>query len=245
MNKGAVLILGAGSDIGIATAQAYAAAGHPIQLAARRPDALEAAAKDLALRNNVAVTCHVFDALETDSHADFVAGLPELPEIAVSAVGLMRDQTEGEQDTGAGIVVLRSNFEGPAHIFAVLANHFAARGSGCLIGISSVAGERGRATNYTYGAAKAGYTAYLSGLRNRLAEDGVHVLTVLPGFVRTQMTAGMDLPDRLTAEPEEVAAAIFRAATKRRDVLYVRPIWWLVMTVIRNIPEAIFKRLKI
>lgn len=243
--KGSVLILGAGSDIGMATAQAYAAEGHPIQLAARKPERLEAAAADLALRHNVAVTCHAFDALATESHKAFVESLPELPEVAVSAVGLMRDQAESEQDPSAGLVVMRSNFEGPAHIFAVLANPFAARGSGTLIGISSVAGERGRASNYTYGAAKAGYTAYLSGLRNRLAMDGVHVLSVLPGFVRTQMTAGLDLPDRLTAEPEEVGAAIVKAAAKGKNVLYVRPIWWLVMAIIRNIPEAVFKRMKI
>ena len=241
----AVLILGAKSDIGAAIAQAYAAKGHAIQLAARDPDALEACAQDIRLRHNVAVTCHKFDALNLESHAGFVDGLPDLPEIAVSAVGLMRDQTEGERDPGKGIEVMRANFEGPAHIFAHLANGMAARGSGCLIGISSVAGDRGRATNYTYGAAKAGFTAFLSGLRNRLAMDHVHVLTVLPGFVRTQMTAGMDLPDRLTAEPEEVADAVIRAAVRGKNVLYVRPIWWLVMAIIRNIPEAVFKRMKI
>ncbi|MEM1340714.1 MAG: SDR family oxidoreductase [Pseudomonadota bacterium] len=242
---GAVLILGATSDIGRAIAQAYAARGHAIQLAARNPEALEPAAKDLRLRHNVDVTCHRFDALDLDSHGDFVTALPVLPEIAVSAVGLMRAQPESERDPGAGIVVMRSNFEGPAHIFAHLANAFAARGSGTLIGISSVAGDRGRASNYTYGAAKAGFTAYLSGLRNRLNDDGVHVLTVLPGFVRTQMTDGMDLPARLTAEPDEVAAAVLRAAERGKNILYVRPIWWLVMAIIRNIPEAIFKRLKI
>lgn len=242
---GSVLILGAGSDIGMATARAYAAEGHPIQLAARRPDMLEAAANDLTLRHGVTVTCHAFDVLDTDNHTAFVDALPALPEVVVCAVGLMRDQTEGERNPGAGLVVMRSNFEGPAHIFAVLANLFAARGSGTLIGISSVAGERGRATNYTYGAAKAGYTAFLSGLRNRLVIDGVHVLTVLPGFVRTQMTAGLDLPDRLTADPDEVGAAILKAAKRQKNVLYVRPIWWLVMAIIRTIPETVFKRMKI
>lgn len=242
---GPVLILGAKSDIGRAIAQGYAARGHAIQLAARDPGSLEALATDMRLRHSVEITCHAFDALDLESHAGFVAGLPELPQIAVSAVGLMRDQAEGERDPAAAIPVIRSNFEGPAHIFAVLANGFAARGSGTLVGISSVAGDRGRASNYTYGAAKAGYTAFLSGLRNRLAEDGVHVLTVLPGFVRTQMTAGMDLPDRLTAEPEEVAAAVLRAAERGKNILYVKPVWWLVMAIIRTIPETVFKRLKI
>ena len=122
---------------------------------------------------------------------------------------------------------------------------FAARRSGTIIGISSVAGDRGRATNYIYGSAKAGFTAYLSGLRNRLAGQGVHVATISPGFIATRMTAGMDLPEKLTASPEEVAEAILAAQEKRRDVVYVRPIWRLVMMVIRSIPEPVFKRLKI
>ena len=111
--------------------------------------------------------------------------------------------------------------------------------------MSSVAGERGRAKNYVYGSAKAGFTAYLSGLRNRLAGKGVHVVTVLPGFVDTKMTEGMDLPRRLTAQPEEVADAVFRAVERKRDVIYVRSIWRVVMAVIRAIPEWKFKRMSI
>jgi len=143
--------------------------------------------------------------------------------------------------------VLRSNFEGPASLFTVLANRMAARGSGTLLGISSVAGERGRAANYVYGSAKAGFTAFLSGLRNRLARDktGVHVVTVLPGFVYTQMTQGMDLPAKLTAQPTEVAQAIVNAVEKQRDVIYVRPVWQAVMLAIRNIPEFQFKKMSI
>jgi short-subunit dehydrogenase len=138
--------------------------------------------------------------------------------------------------------VIRSNFEGPAMALAELANRFEARGSGVLVGISSVAGERGRASNYVYGAAKAGFTAYLSGLRNRLAKRGVHVVTVLPGFVATRMTEGMDLPARLTAQPGEVAEAVLRAVERRRDVIYVRPVWRVVMGIIRAMPEPVFKR---
>jgi len=109
-----------------------------------------------------------------------------------------------------------------------------------------VAGDRGRGSNYVYGSAKAGFSAFLSGLRNRLAKTGVHVLTVKPGFVRTRMTAGMKLPPLLTAEPAEVGAAIFAAAEARRaDVIYVRPVWRLVMAIIRAIPERVFKRLSL
>ena len=245
MTKPPVLILGARSDMGRAVAHAFAAEGHPIQLAARQAESLAPDQADIALRHDVEVTLHEFDALATEAHGAFVDGLPVLPSVAVTAVGLMGDQAENERDTARAALVMRSNFEGPASILAELAGRFEARGSGTLVGISSVAGERGRATNYVYGAAKAGFTAFLSGLRNRLAKKGVHVVTVLPGFVATQMTEGMDLPAKLTAEPEEVGAAILKAVQRRRDVIYVRPIWRLIMAIIRNIPERIFKGMKI
>lgn len=245
MTKPPVLILGARSDIGKAVAHTFAAAGHPVQLAARNVDTLAAEKTDLELRHNVPVTLHEFDALATDKHETFVANLPVLPRVAICAVGLMGQQGDNERDVVAAGQVMRSNFEGPASILAVLANHFQERGSGTLVGISSVAGERGRATNYVYGSAKAGFTAFLSGLRNRLAKHGVHVVTVLPGFVATQMTEGMDLPARLTAQPGEVADAIARAVAHKKDVVYVRSIWRFIMAIIRTIPERAFKGMKI
>ncbi len=245
MTGSPVLILGAGSDIGQAIAQAFAGEGHAIQLAARTSARLENVRADIALRHGVQVTLHDFDALDPGSHAAFVDGLPALPDVAVSAIGLMGQQEENARDLEQASLVMRSNFEGPASIFALLANRFEVRGSGTLVGISSVAGERGRATNYVYGSAKAGFTAFLSGLRNRLAGKGVHVVTVLPGFVNTAMTDGLDLPARLTADPDEVGVAVLRAVRKGRNVIYVRRIWWLIMAIIRNIPEAIFKKMKI
>lgn len=245
MSKGAVLILGAGSDIGMAIAHKFAALGHPVQLAARDADRLARAKADIQVRHRVAVSAHPFDALAFETHAAFVDSLPELPQIAVCVVGYMGEQAQNESDLSAASLVMRSNFEGPSSILAELANRFAARGTGTLVGISSVAGERGRATNYVYGASKAGFTAFLSGLRNRLSHQGVHVLTVLPGFVATQMTEGMDLPAKLTAQPTEVADRIAAAVTAGRNVIYVRPVWWLIMVIIRNIPERIFKGMKL
>jgi len=245
MSNSAVLVLGARSDIAIAVAHRFAKAGYNIQLAARNAESLNDDQSDIELRYQVTVTLHEFDALDTTSHANFAEHLLELPSIAVCAVGYMGEQTESEQDGKAAIQALRSNFEGPASILAELANRFEQRGSGTLVGISSVAGERGRATNYVYGSAKAGFTAFLSGLRNRLARTGVHVVTVLPGFVATKMTDGMDLPARLTAQPDEVADAVFDAVQKRRNIIYVKPIWCFIMMIIRNIPERIFKRMKI
>jgi short-subunit dehydrogenase len=240
-----VLILGGRSDIGRAVALRFAAAGHPVQLAVRDPAVVAAEARDIELRHRVSVTVHAFDALDTGRHAAFLDALDPLPGVVVCAVGLLGDQAESERDAEAATRVMRSNFEAPALILGEVANRFEARGSGTIVGISSVAGERGRATNYVYGAAKAGFTAFLSGLRNHLARKGVHVVTVLPGFVRTRMTEGMALPARLTATPEAVAEAIIRAVAKGRDSLHVLPVWGLVMAIIRNIPERVFKRMKI
>lgn len=245
MTKPPVLILGARSDIGKAVAHKFASLGYPVQLAARHAATLEADKIDTELRYGVSVSVHEFDALATDTHEAFVAALPALPQIAVCAVGLMGQQAENERDVAAAARVMRSNYEGPASILAILANRFEERRSGTIVGISSVAGDRGRAANYVYGSAKAGFTAFLSGLRNRLSKRGVHVVTVLPGFVATQMTEGMDLPAKLTAEPNEVADAIARAVERKKDVIYVRPIWRLIMLLIRNIPERIFKGINI
>jgi len=240
-----VLVLGARSDIAMAAAHCFAAAGYAVQLAARNAGSLADDVSDITIRYRVPVSLHEVDALAVESHAAFVDALPVLPDVAICAIGYMGDQAENERSVERTVAVLRSNFEGPASLFTILANRFADRGSGTLVGVSSVAGIRGRATNYVYGSAKAGFTAFLSGLRNRLAKQGVHVVTVLPGFVDTRMTAGMDLPAKLTAQPEEVGRAILAAVTKGRDVIYVRSIWRLIMLIIRHIPEAIFKRMKI
>ncbi len=240
--SGPVLILGAASGIARAVSRSFAEAGHPIQLAARNASRLEDDAADLRTRFGVEVTLHDFDALTLDSHGAFVDGLPALPEVTICAVGAMGEQSQSEADPQAAAHVMRSNFEGPASVLAHLANRMETRGSGTIVGISSVAGDRGRASNYVYGSAKAGFTAFLSGLRNRLAKKGVHVVTVQPGFVRTVMLDGMETPGPLTAEPEEVGAAVLNAVQKQKNVIYTRSIWRLVMAVIRNIPEPVFKK---
>ncbi len=246
MSAGAVLILGARSDIARACARRFARAGHPVMLAARGgADTLQADADDLTARHGVKASCHDYDTLEINGIDSFLDSLDELPAVALCAVGAMGDQAESQRDPQAAALVIRANMEGPALTLGALAERFAARGSGTLIGISSVGGERGRASNYVYGAAKAGFTAWLSGLRNRLNGTGVRVITVLPGFVATRMTEGMDLSPRLTAQPEEVAEAIYRAHQRGRDAVWVRPIWRLIMAVIRALPEPLFKRTRL
>jgi hypothetical protein len=245
VSRGPALILGARSDIGRAIARRLAQDGHPLQLAARDVGSLEADGADLALRFRVPVTLHDFDVLNGHAHGAFLDALPVLPEVAVCVVGLLGEQAAQERDPAAAARAMRINYEGPALLLGEIANRFEARGHGAIVGVSSVAGERGRATNYVYGSAKAGLTAFLSGLRNRLARRGVQVVTVVPGFVATRMTAGMDLPARLTAQPAEVAEAVARALRTGRDVVYVRPVWRIVMAVIRAIPEPLFKRMKL
>ena len=125
------------------------------------------------------------------------------------------------------------------------AQKFEAKRSGTIIGLSSVAGERGRQSNFIYGSAKAGFTAYLSGLRNYLYDKKVNVLSVIPGFMATKMTEGMPLNPKLTASPKQAAHCIYKAYKNKKNVVYVLPIWWVIMMIIRNIPEFIFKRLKL
>jgi short-subunit dehydrogenase len=117
--------------------------------------------------------------------------------------------------------------------------------AGIIIGISSVAGERGRASNYLYGSAKAGFTAYLSGLRNRLYPLGIRVITLKPGFVYSKMTEHLTLPPRLTASPEQVAKVVIKNLSSGSEIIYVKPIWAIIMTIIRLIPEFFFKKLKL
>jgi len=238
-----VLILGATSDIARAIACRYAGRDAALQLAGRDPAALEREAADLRLRYRVAVSTHVVDMLDPATHDPFLDSLDPLPDVAICVVGWMGAQADNARDPNQAARVIETNLTGPARVLGALANRFAARGSGTLVGIGSVSGDRGRAKNYIYGAAKAGFAAFLSGLRNRLHGTGVHVVTVKPGFVRTRMTEGLDLPRPLTADPDTVARAVRRAVDRRRNVVYTLPVWRLVMTVIRAIPEPLFKRL--
>lgn len=240
-----VLIVGGGSDIGRAIAIAYAKARRPLFLTARQPERLERDAADLRLRYGAAVTLLDFDLLDTAAHRNLIARLPSLPGTVICVAGLLGNQADAADDPEQAELIMRTNYLAPALFLGEIANRMERRGGGTIIGISSVAGDRGRATNYLYGSAKAGFTAFLSGLRNRLAASGVHVVTVKPGFVNTRMTQGMKLPALLTAEPDEVGRAVLRADERRRDIVYVRPVWLPIMAIICLLPERVFKRMKL
>lgn len=241
-----LLLVGATSDIGHAVALRYGKAGWRILLAARDLAAMDRNRADIVARTGADVEAFALDVRHIDAFAAFVESLPTLPTTVVCAVGSLGEQSRAEVDAVHARDVIEVNFVGPALLLALFADRFQRRGSGTLVGIGSVAGDRGRGSNYVYGSAKAGFAAFLSGLRNRLASANVRVITVKPGFVRTRMTRAMKLPPLLTAAPDEVGSAIFAAAEEGRgDVIYVRRIWRPVMALIRVIPERVFKRLRL
>ena len=241
MKNKSVLILGALSDIAKSIAQRYSRDGYNLHLAARKIDDLKLYSADLKIRYNINIDIYELDLLKTETHENFIKKLKEIPPIIICAVGLLGEQKENENNVELRTKVIRTNYEGPINIISEFANIFENQGFGTIVGISSVAGDRGKASNYIYGSAKAGFTAFLSGLRNRLAKKNVHVLTVLPGTVYTKMTLGMKLPKLFTSSPEKVANDIYDAVKKKKDIIYTMKIWRLIMFIIRCIPERIFK----
>ena len=240
------IVLGATSTIARAFAREAAKRGHGLILAGRDMEDLAATAADCSARGAPAAQALAFDARDPASFAPILEAARQTGGTVNAAVfvGSMPPQEAIDADPGLIAGVVTDSFTGPAAFLTALAPLLEERGMGTIVGVGSVAGDRGRLGNYVYGAAKAGFHTYLSGLRNRLGRSGVHVVTVKPGTVDTAMTWGMDkLP--FLAPPDKIVADIFRAVRKKKDVLYTPFIWWPVMTVIRLIPERIFKKLSI
>lgn len=245
MKMGYLLIIGAKSDIAKATAREYAKHGYDLYLAARNVDELEAFANDITVRMQRAVKIVELDILDFGSHQAFYQQLEKRPSGVICAVGYLGDQVKAQTDFQEARLIMDTNYTGVVSLLNIVASDFEQQRSGFIVGISSVAGDRGRKGNYLYGSAKAALTAYLSGLRNRLHDAQVQVLTVKPGFVATKMTSNMDLPEKLTAQPEEVAKDIYNAQQKNKSVVYTKWIWRWVMLLIRMIPEWRFKRMSL
>lgn len=245
MKMGYALVIGANSDIGKAIAYEYAKNGYDLYLVARNSLRLHEFASDLEVRFRNDVKCLDLDILDFSFHREFYQNLPEKPSGVISVVGYLGEQNKGERNFKEAQAIIETNYTGIMNFIEIVAADFVSRKNGFIIGVSSVAGDRGRMSNYLYGAAKAAFSTYLSGLRNRVFKYGINVLTVKPGFVDTQMTKGMDLPKILTAKPSEVAKHIFLAQAKGKDIIYTKKIWCLIMLIIRNIPEFIFKRMSL
>lgn len=241
-----LLVLGANSDMAQAIARKFAQVEHAnLFLASRNLETLEKRAKDIKIRYEVEAKPLFFDATDYASHPEFYKNLDPKPDGVVLSFGYLGDQGKGQQDFKEVEQIVATNFLGAASILEIIAADFERRGHGFIIGISSVAGERGRQSNYIYGAAKSGLLVYLSGLRNRLFNKNVRVITVLPGFVNTKMTEDLDLPKPLTAEVEEVADDVYTAYKKGKDIIYSKWFWKWIMYIIKSIPELLFKRLRL
>jgi len=241
-----VLIIGAKSDIAKEVAREYAKNGYNLYLAARNAvEELEELAVDIRVRSEVNIELLEFDITDYASHQNFYDSLHEKPLGVIVVSGYMNEQRIVEKDWDESLQTINVNYTGAVSILNIVANDFETERRGFIVGVSSVAGDRGRKTNYIYGSAKAAFSTYLSGLRNRLFESGVSVLTVKPGFVATKMTEHLDLPQKLTAEPEDVANDIFSAQQKGKNILYTKAIWQLIMLIIKHIPEFMFKKMSI
>jgi len=243
------VVVGATSGIASAICKELAGQGANLILLGRNADELEKMSADLQIRYEVDVHIVEFQATEFRLHADVARRCHDLADGDLTAVYICHGNLIAQQESQESSDLMLSSLEVNMTSFVTICEPFAeileTQGYGRLIGISSVAGDRGRQSNYIYGAAKAGVTAYLSGLRNRLFHKGVHVMTVKPGFVATKMTAGLlDPKSPMVATPEKVARDIVRASKRRKNILYTPRRWCLIMTIIESIPEFIFKRMK-
>jgi len=245
-----VLVVGASSGIARALCHVLARRGCGLVLAGRQLDELEQSAGDLRIRYQSPAFAEPFEATDFAGHASFFQRCAQRFEDGLSGIvlayGILGNQADAQADFVATRQVIDVDFTSAASVLELAARYFESRHNGYLAAISSVAGDRGRQSNYVYGAAKAGLSAYLQGLRNRLQPSGVHVLTVKPGFVDTPMTRGRINPrSPLVATPERVARDIDRAIRARQNVLYTPWFWRPIMAVVRAIPEPVFKRLRL
>ncbi|HEY0838655.1 MAG TPA: SDR family oxidoreductase [Vulgatibacter sp.] len=242
-----VIILGATSAIAQETARCFASKGDKLFLVARNASRLETVAADLRVRGASQVEVEALDLNEIDQHQALLdraelrlGGL----DTALVAHGTLSDQAACQTDFAMVEAEFRTNFLSAASLLTHLGNRFEARRAGAIAVISSVAGERGRQSNYVYGSAKAALTAFCSGLRNRLHPAGVRLVTVKPGFVDTPMTAHLP-KGPLFASPQRVGRGIYKAIARGSGVVYLPFFWRPIMAIIRAIPESVFVRLKL
>jgi hypothetical protein len=236
--------LGATSDIAIAAAHCFAKAGHPIMLAGRNVSSLLSIEKNIEEKFSVGCSSHEFDTLDIKNHKLFYASLPTKPHVIICAVGLLGSQTEDQQNLEDAQLVMQSNYIGPSlALEAAVETLLTIKEPTAIIGISSVAGDRGRAKNYIYGSAKAGFSAYLSGMRQRLSKTPINIITFKPGFVKTKMTHNIPLPDILTSSAQQAGERIYSAFKGNKSNVYTKH-WRLLMFIISCLPEWLFKKLR-
>ena len=243
-----VLVLGATSAIAIAYCRRLASGGAAFVLVGRRGERLETIAADLearGAREALAVVSDLSDMASCESRfREFCARL-DMPDQVLLAYGVLGDQGQAEDDADATRAIIDVNFTSAALWLQMAAKHLPRDKPRSIIVISSVAGDRGRRSNYVYGAAKAGLSTFAEGLAHRLHGTNLHVLTVKPGFVDTPMTAHLERGGLLWASPDQVAEGIEQAVRKKQAVAYTPRFWWPIMTIIRLLPRPIFFRTKL
>lgn len=242
-----ILIVGATSAIAEACARLWAQQGHHLFLAARNAEQLASVAADLRTKGAAKVGVRVFDANHFDQHAELLRDATQTLgglDTVLIAHGTLTDQGRAQSDVPYALAEVSTNGLSVIALLTLVAQQFEPQGHGTIAVISSVAGDRGRQSNYVYGSAKALVSAFTSGLRQRLAKHGVKVITIKPGFVDTPMTAHLD-KGPLWAQPHQVARDIDRAIAGGKAIVYTPGFWRLVMLVIKSIPESIFVKLKL
>jgi len=241
-----VVVLGATSGIALAVERELARRGWELLLVGRSSERLTALQTDLLARGAAQVLTCPADLASIAEHAGiFDYARRTLPrfDTVLLAYGTMHDQKESAASIDVLLDELNVNFVSASAILTLFANHLENRRTGCIAAITSVAGDRGRRSNYVYGSAKGALSLFLQGLRSRLHPAGVRVITIKPGPVKTPMTDHLESATRF-AEVETVAADIVRALEQRApDVLYTPKVWRYIMTAVEHIPEGIFKRL--
>ena len=240
-----ILIIGAKSDIAKALTILFSENSYNIYLAARNVFEINDFAKNIMLKNLNIVKCIELDILDYRSHLSFYNSLKIRPICAISFVGYLGNQALAQTSFNETKKIIDTNFTGITSLLNIIANDYEKNKSGTIIGLSSVAGDRGRKSNYVYGSAKSAFSTFLSGLRARLHKSNIHVITVKPGFVLTKMTKHIKLPNYLTANPTDVAQDIFNAFKNKKNIIYSKWFWKWIMFVIKIIPEYLFKRIKL
>jgi short-subunit dehydrogenase len=242
-----ILVLGATSGIAEACIGRWADRGDHLFLVGRNAGRLATVAAEARTRGAAFVDTAVADLDRTEHHADLLAhavnSLGGL-DVAFLALGVLGEQPKAERSFPDAAQIIHTNFTAPVSLLTWLGNYCAQRHAGTIAVLSSVAGERGRKSNYVYGSSKAGLTAFVDGLRNRIDRDGVRVITIKPGPVKTAMTEGMKGQERF-ADVNVVAASMIRSIDRGDDIVYVPGQWRIIMAVIRAIPERIFKKLNL
>jgi decaprenylphospho-beta-D-erythro-pentofuranosid-2-ulose 2-reductase len=241
-----VLVLGGGSEIAQATVRRLVAdRTRTVILAARRPDELRGFATELEGRGATRVEVVPFDATDTSGHEAFVSDVfhrVDDVDLVLFAFGVLGDQGEAERDGRAASEILRVNTLGAVSVGIPIAVRLRAQGHGLVVALSTVAGERVRRSNFVYGSSKAGFDAFFQGLGDSFVGTGVRVMIVRPGYVHTKMTEGLE-PAPLATTPEEVAEAIVGGIARGSEVIWVPPALRVVMSGLRHVPRAIFRKL--